>query len=228
VVKRTCLVLFCTVLVQAWTPAHAHAWWEVIEKLSGPGPFRGWSFEARLVCLVDPDGEGPGRFGARLPSPIESIAASCETNDPEIRRAAIDINMRFLKRDDDVRFANGEQINLTTFAPSISWNIIPNPEWDVVDVGVAAGAFWITSTEFPSVKGGFLEPVRFDFHAPSRFKQTHPLAALIPRVRVGWLVFPAGFEPNAFAAAAPQRISRDWPMNVAIFADLEPVLKFLR
>ena len=228
--KRTCLVFVCSILVSAIVPDRAYGWWEYIEKLSGAGPFRGWSLEARLVCLVDPDGTGAST-DARLPSPLESITASCKVKDPEVRRGSVDVNMRVVWKDDDPRFANRQRINLTTLAPSISWNLIPNPRWDFVDIGVAGGVFWFSSTEFPSFNGGFIEPIRFDFHATTSFKQSHRLAALIPRLRVGVLGFPGGFEPDAFAPNtldAARRIPRDWVMNYALFADLEPVLKFLR
>jgi hypothetical protein len=226
-VKRASLVLLCCALVQTMAPDRADAWWETIERLSGPGRFYGWSLEARLVCLVDPSGDGK-TVTARLPTPLESVTASCKLKDPEVRRGSIDLNMRVVWTDNDPRFANGQRINLTTLAPSMSWSVIPSKDWDIVDFGVAAGVFWFSSTEFPSFNGGFIEPVRLDFHAPSSLKESTAWAAVIPRVRVGWIGFPGGFEPNAFAPAVPQRISRDWAMNIAVFADLEPLLRRLR
>jgi hypothetical protein len=234
VINRTVRVLLCVGVCQALAPARAHAWWEAIEKMSGPGRFYGWSLEARLVCFATPidpaqpaDAEQAGIM-ARVPLPLESIFASCRLRENEIRRAAIDLNARFVWADDNEEFAVGQRISLTTFAPSISWNVIPSAKWDIVDVGLAGGVYWFSSEAFRSLNGTFFEPLRFDFHAPTRLKKEKDWAVFIPRVRVGWLVFPAGFEPDAFAPAVPQRISRDWVRNIALFIDLESLLRLNR
>lgn len=224
--KRSLLVVL-SVLVATLAPTSAFAWWEHIEKLSGPGPFKGWSFEARLVCFVDPTGTRAS-VEARFPSPLEAITASCKLDDPEVRRAAFDLHMRFVWSDNDARFANGQRIGLTTLAPSMSWNVIPKNSMDILDVGIAGGVFWFSSREFPSFSGAFIEPLRLDFHAPSNLKG-HLWSVLIPRVRFALIGFPGGFEPDVFAPspAAATRIPRDWVKNIGIFVDLDPLLRRL-
>ena len=223
--RRIFGVLGASALLLVAVPSPAAAWWEIIEQLSGPGPFKGWSIEPRFVCFVDPDGSGPAPREARTTSAAEAVASVCKLSPGEVRRASIDVGVRFVWKGEDARFANGERISLTTLAPAITWNVAPGTRWDVVDYGVAAGVFWFTSTEFPSFRGAFLEPVRLEFHAPS-FVREEKWAVFIPRARVALLNFPAGFDTSQFAAspAVPPRISRDWVKSFAVFLDLQPLV----
>ena len=69
-----------------------------------------------------------------------------------------------------------------------------------MDYGFGAGAYWFSSTEFPSFSGAFLEPVRIEFHPTTNMKKEHPWAAAIPSVRLAYLVFPGVFETVRFGA----------------------------
>jgi hypothetical protein len=224
--RRFSAVVVFSVMLQAVVPASAYAWWEWIEQFSGAGPFTGISIEARFVCFVAVPGQA---VQARPVSGLELVAGSCKLRSDEVRRASIDLGIRFVSADDDPRFANGEPIKLTTLAPSMSWNLIPSKRWDFVDYGVGAGVYWFTSTEFPVMRGAFIEPIRIDFHATTAFKERTKWSAVVPRVRVALLGFPAGFEPTAWAPApgVARRYSRDWVKNIAIFADLEPLLRLV-
>lgn len=46
-----------TLLLQAMMPRPAYAWWEKLEKLSGPGPFSGLAVDFRVACFgeISPD-----------------------------------------------------------------------------------------------------------------------------------------------------------------------------
>jgi hypothetical protein len=171
-----------------------------------------------------------------VPPPIGIIMSTCkaegdEPQDKPImrtrRRAAFDIGARFVWAVDNPDFANGERISLTTLEPSVSVPLFTKyNKGDVLDLGFGAGVYWISSTEFQSFHGAFLEPVRLDVHAPYVWRK-HTWSAAIPRARFGLLVFPSGFERAAFAprVTTPARISRDWVKTVAIDFDLEPLLK---
>ena len=56
--KRVCAVLFCCAVVQLTVPTRAYAWWDFLEEFSGPGPFWGPDFDARVACLVDTSNTG--------------------------------------------------------------------------------------------------------------------------------------------------------------------------
>lgn len=159
------------------------------------------------------------------------VYSSCNLKKGERRRGSIDFGTRFVWTHHDPRFTNGmgAQIFLTTAEPAVSWTVFnpsKGPRWkwaDWVDYGIGGGFYWISSTEFPSFGGGFLEPVRFDLHAPTAL----PPWTRILVVRLGLLVFPGGFEPTAFGAVHPEnarRIPRDMVKTLSISADLEPLL----
>jgi hypothetical protein len=331
--RRVYAALICCAVVQLIVPRPAHAWWEYVEQLSGPGPFMGFDFDSRLACfagaansnfrtaavnaiveaqmaselsraaLTSPDRSpeirvelaeaaetawkrarenweivaGPLRYAgtamkeqakrlersadknamniqaaadtyeasaralaANVVSDVEDkvrfasvgvIYSSCHFKPGERRRGAIDLGMRFVWKKRDEQFADKHRVSLTTAQPAISWGVIDpsrGPKWawaDVVDYGIGAGFYWISSTEFRTVKGGFLEPLRLDFHAPTRAHW----ALRMPMFRYSLLVFPGGFEPTAFAAKpeVAHRISRNWVPSYALYADLEPLLNWL-
>ena len=50
--RRLFVALACCVVLQAILPAPVYGWWEKIEEWSGPGPFYGWTIDARLVCFL--------------------------------------------------------------------------------------------------------------------------------------------------------------------------------
>jgi hypothetical protein len=239
-------VIGAAVLLLLGAPAHSYAWWEFLEEFSGPRKFYGWDIQVRLFCLVDTVEKRTVTTGTRtrevrvvdstekqMPSAIGVLVSSCtvaSSPDPGkvhyARRLSVDLGARFLSSRDD-RFANGERIDFTTLEPSISFNLFSRwPNRDFLDYGFGAGAYWFSSTEFPSFNGAFIEPVRFEFHPTTTMKQKG-WAAAIPSLRVAWLNFPAGFDTASWAAGpgiAP-RLSRDWVFNLGIFFDLEPLLR---
>lgn len=230
--RRLSTFAFLAVVIQLVLPARALAWWDFIEELSGPGRFYGWDVEVRLFCLTESqtqkreDGEPvTQKFGPTL----GSIVTACTVKRGQTRRLAVDLGARFLWADNNPQFANGERISLTTLEPSVSINLLSRyPGKDFIDYGFGAGTYWFSSTQFPAFHGTFIEPIRLEFHTTTKFKQDHDKwTALIPVVRVGYLVFPAGFETASFAAAAgvPPRISRDWVFNGGVFFDLEGLFK---
>jgi hypothetical protein len=52
--RRVRSALILGVLLELMWPAPAHAWWDILDQLSGPGKFQGWHLEARLVCFTEP------------------------------------------------------------------------------------------------------------------------------------------------------------------------------
>ena len=173
--------------------------------------------------------EKPRMVPSSLPGVIYS---ACRLQENERRRAAFDVGMRFVWTHDD-RYADGERINFTTLEPAFSWNVFNNPRYDFLEYGLGAGFYWVSSKAFPSFTGGFLEPVRFDFHFPTRFVSNESMTRKIIRsivFRTGYLVFPGGFEPDAFLAdplnsETHRRISRDWVRYYGIYVDTEVFMK---
>ena len=246
--RRTLFVLLCSAMVQVALVSPAFAWWDFFEQLSGPGKFYGWDLQGRVFCLVDEipvkDDKGTTddtkrdqiRPRAFVPTTIGIITSTCRAEEVDKgknikykQRLSIDVAARFVWAEDNPRFANGQRISLTTLEPVI-WVALLNKfdNWDILSYGFGAGAYWFSSKEFPSFNGAFIEPIRFELHAPFNWRK-HLWSAAIPRFQYGVAVFPAGFETAAFAASpgvAP-RISRDWVRNGSFAFDLSPLLQKL-
>jgi hypothetical protein len=242
--RRVRSALILGVLFELMLPAPAHAWWDWLDSLSGPGKFKGVHLEARLVCFAEREptpsnaaNETQGDLIDRNFSGGFTLSA-CPVRPGEKRRASLDLGFRFLRFTDDAasnKFAGGNEIELGTFAPSFSWKVFTNPRFDVVDAGVGGGVYWFSSQGpnpggFESFSGVILEPVRLDFHAPSVWTRNNWWAA-IPNLRFGLMVFPAGFKANAFGpnleGDKARPIGAEWLKNVGIFFDLEPIVRHL-
>jgi hypothetical protein len=168
---------------------------------------------------------GQARVGMAVPLVAPGfILSACRLSENERRRAAIDVSMRFLWTTDDRFVPDGEKIYLSTVEPAFSWSLFDDPNHDFVDYGIGAGFYWIASERFPTVSGGFLEPVRLDWHAPSRA----PRALRMFIVRTGLLIFPGGFAPDAFpllSGAPNTRISRDPVKYIGFYLDTDYLFK---
>jgi len=248
--RRLCQLVAFAVLLQGLLVSPTYAWWDDVEHMSGPGRFTGFDLQARLFCVVDviPVLDEKGTRDEKkevesrtfIPTTIGIITSTCrpervkkDKDDKLIKqknRLAIDVMARFVKADNDPNYANGQRINLTTLAPSVSVALLNKfDNWDILDYGFGAGVYWFSSTEFPAFHGAFIEPVRFEVHAPFNARK-HAWSSLIPRARIGYLVFPAGFETAAFAPSPtptkpiPTRITRDWVPTYGFDWDLSAVL----
>ena len=149
----------------------------------------------------------------------------------KIRRVSIDLGITDLRTDDD-RFAGGNRLRLTTMIPSVSWRVFDDTRYDVVDVGMGGGGYWFSSEGFASFSGIVLQPWRIDLHAPSSWSSKphrSPKRWLaVPTLRLGQLLFPAGFETNAFNAGPGTpagRIPGELVFSKSIFMNVEPLIR---
>ncbi len=99
--RRLGVLWALTALVSLVLPATAQAWWERLEKLSGPGPFSGPTYEFRVACFgevtpaasatrvgrgIDNRGAGPTRVGAVEAEP-DRLAGGGDSVGGRARRA---------------------------------------------------------------------------------------------------------------------------------------------
>jgi hypothetical protein len=288
--RRLCAMLIVCGLVEAVCPASAAAWFGFLDRLSGPGWFKGLQLEARLVCfgedlkknatfqaaitmtdearrtpnadtwnkareawdtvakvyprwLRDSDIQSTGQtnqeVAERSMRVVEStldamssfgvIWSFCPSN--VVRRVSIDLGVRRWRTQPDPQFAHNEVISLSTLVPSVSWRIIDDSHFDVLEAGFGGGVYWFSSPGFKSLSGVMLEPWRFDVHGPSSWsskswKDFRRWAAL-PVFRTGVVMFPAGFEAGDFEASGDQahRISAELIPTYSIFVSLKPFVR---
>jgi hypothetical protein len=148
------------------------------------------------------------------------------------RRVSVDVQTGYwwsFKNDNDRQYANGERIKLTMLVPSISWRVVPNDRFDVVDVSTGGGAYWFSSKGFEGFHGAVLQPVRVEIHGPSSWakkKWSESLRLLsIPTFSVGGFVFPAGFERAVFnpSTPGPDHIPAEFVWTFGVYANLNHI-----
>jgi hypothetical protein len=214
--RRTITVLLSLVVLQLAAPKAAFAWWDYIEQLSGPGPLRGFDYEARLICLAKQQGvQGLENVDVAVAGLIHTF---CDVEPNQRRVLSLDFGVRYVRRSGDPRFAEGQAISLMTFELGPTWNFIQNERYDVVEAGFGVGVYWFHSSRFDDFAGFVVDP-RLDFRFPSTLRQPHWF--LRPVVRFGWLGFPAGFTEEQFATAPGVMIHERTAKYVAFFWDLK-------
>ena len=233
--RRTLGFLLMLVVVAAPTPAEA--WWDYIEQFSGPGPSWGLDIETRLICFPTGDDEAatkPPEKGVEAQTAVGFILPIClnrrGAQSSQRRVASIDLGVLFAWAKKDQRFAGGERVRFLRIAPALSLNLISNPRFDFVEYGIGGGWYRFSSEGFSSFSGGYVEPLRLDFHLPTEWRQREgPMLEKIARrllIRYSGLVFPGGFEPNAFAPTpdARKQTTTEWVNSYALLLDLEGLI----
>lgn len=309
--SRWTLVASClaALVVQTAWPASAYAWWEKLEKLSGPGPFTGWVYEFRVACfgaedesfrianvktssarvaiatarsqrssgkpdwvpardswndaaetwaaIIDETYVPRSRTGAPA-TEDDANRAEADARDfrnrayafgmaksavgvfwsfcsPEKdRRVGLDVSLSTLDASGRDYYAGGAPINLDTLMASVSWRMLADTNFDVVDVSTGGGVYWFTSNGFPSKSGVVLQPVRFTFRAPpswSSKRASHIKRwAALPSYAFGITTFPGGFEADDFNATGDRavRLPRELIATHYVFVNVQPLLQMLR
>ena len=92
--------------------------------------------------------------------------------------------------------------------------------------GLTVGLAWFSSRGFPPVRSLFIEPGRVYLHAPTSWS-TKPWSddpwrrlATLPVFSWGLVVYPKGFEPNAFGNN--ERIRAELLNTFSIFVNVHP------
>jgi hypothetical protein len=239
--RQVCVVAVIGVLGLFVAPAPAYAWWDFIEEFSGPRKFQGPDIQLRLFCVMqpqDPAGARPAAAGQpaqapvtaekgseiRTPGPAGMLLGICpKRTDSEKTKVAFDLGVRFMwsneyKNDPTPDFARGRTIYFNTLEPTVVFPLVD--KGIRLEYAFGAGTYWFSSEGFESFNGFFIEPVRANVHVPL----SHGYAFIFS---VGALVFPAGFDPRAFAGDREhdERIAADVVPVISIAADLTPAAR---
>jgi hypothetical protein len=311
-IRRNARLLAVTLLVagiQLLAPPPADAWFGWLDKFSGPGPFKGLLFDARLACFGAPTGVESPEFRAAealtrlliestekdfaqlrretaeawnvvfLPDrrsavlavqmraqffvalrnlrdatqQREAVLAAARGAVDEInasrrrlifggaigtmwstcgaakdRRVSVDLSVDLWWAKGNPEFAGGEQVRFTTIMPAVSYRVFPDPDYDVLDVSMAAGWYWFTSKGFDSVDGFVVQPVRVTLHPPTGWhaldhddirRWLAPIA-----VRGALTVVPSGFKADAFNASRRERIPAEYVPTLGLYYNLMTLL----
>jgi len=248
--RRLWMTLACASVLQVIAPAPAHAWWEVIEGLSGPR-LHGPHIDARLFCFMESrneeDKQRLDRYQPKDPPETDQDEAQQQllkktrsvgvtfpclkknNDNPSYRRVfSIDAGFRY-HWDKSYGPANGQTVRFYALTPAFTYYPESRPTRDILDLSAGVGLYWFDSTAFP-VFNGYLYDVRADLHVPTVVRRLSKWTVFIPTVRLGLLTFPSGFEANAFADTAAGFRSKpmeDWEKATyfGFFFDLDALVK---
>jgi hypothetical protein len=165
--------------------------------------------------------------------------SACPFAKDEKRRASIDLTYRSLwaRGGTKADFAGGNELRMMSLTPGVSWRPLMGMGtaetnwWDWVDLGAGAGIYWITSDGarpggFETITGMILEPIRIDSHVPSAVASNNMAGVRLlsaASFRIGWAIFPAGFEENAFGTTQKpeqsKQIMGEWVFHWGVFFD---------
>jgi hypothetical protein len=167
-----------------------------------------------------------------------SVGLSACTNN-RIRRSSIEIEASFLRAGASSNFANNQDIQLTTLMPRFTFSPISNVKYDFVEIGFGVGVYWFSSRGFDGFSGIIVQPIYFDFHAPTILGKYRSgdhkwwwlgrLAAM-PDYRWGRVVSPSGFAADAFGGVGTHnvRIPSEFVRSRTFGLNVEPLLSLLR
>ena len=150
-------------------------------------------------------------------------------NPTKVRRWAFEFGATLGQANSNSDYAGDHTIRLVMLMPSLSYRVFTDPRFDVVDVGAGVGAYRFSSRGFQAFSGWVLQPVRVDLHAPTRWINSggfERVAAMLT-LRLGFIVFPGGFDADAFAATGSKAVAigPEWIPSATIFFNLEPLLR---
>ena len=233
---RYCISLLSVVLLLLGTATPGFAWWDYLEQFSGPGPTPfGGDVQFRVFCYPDSDQPQPpvhsGRDVGRLGGAFISLCLNRrDKHVPERRVVSFDVGVLAAWIPPDEDFAQNKSVWFTSVTPAVMWSFIPSPRKDFVDYGFGVGVYRFISGGFTPFSGVYLEPLRFDFHAPTetRYGDADGIRRWLRRtvVRFSPMLFLDGFEEDAFRPSPARRKAprTEWVPVLSVYIDLEGVL----
>jgi hypothetical protein len=228
--KRHRLALVLSTVFCLFVPSVAHAGlWELIDGLSGPGPFQGTTFEWRLVCVSTPDEMSREGDGSKLSLGV--VGPGCVFKQvPTRHRRIASVNVQFglfwdTSNDNRLDYEDptfDERVRLTTLEPSF-W-VRPTR---AVEIGAGVGSAWFSGPAFESFQRLYLRPFQVEIKPISLVSRDKPYGSRdeFLAVRFGVIVFPEGFDSADFGARPGFKTDRDILKTFALVVDLDPLFR---
>jgi hypothetical protein len=207
---------------------------DLIDELSGPGPFIGYGAEIRVYCTGVENESGKAQplpdfwTTGKFKSVKKGLSYSrCLTNElPTSQRPSISIDLAF-SYSHSFHFGSSDPANIKdttvsiySLAPSIWWNPIPP-----VAVGTGLGIDTFRGAQFSTFSRLYLNPVKvelkpFAFAKHQNYEHWFSNPASWFTIRADYLLFPKGFDAQDFGSTGTFHTEHESIPRVTILFDL--------
>jgi hypothetical protein len=203
---------------------------EWIDQMSGPGPFLGFSVEARLHCYpakrtddIFDDGKPRPKDPSTAQQDYEhaiGVVLPCLNRLKPGERPGITVNLASgvsWALHNNLPYASDVQdtgVRLTTLEPSFWWYPLPP-----VAVGAAAGVYWFKGAG-DTFSRFFIKPVQVELKPFAFPRHRWHTAAQIFTIRASYVLMPEGVEAKDFGAIGPFKTEHEVLPSVAVLLDL--------
>lgn len=167
--KRMRLCLFGLLFLAFPAVAHAESdWWDFLEGLSGPGPFKGVTFGQRVLCIKEDD-------RART-----HTATSCMSDVDDNIRALVNVEFGFYTSGDRPRFSDtpNDRATVHLWRLHSTYYLRVSP---ILDIGAGGGVYIFTGGGFDHQTHPIVTPVEAIL-VPLGFIRSSPRATKLGRL----------------------------------------------
>jgi len=174
--RRVIVTALCAAFFLFMRPAPAHAWWDWLDQLSGPGPFQGVDFQWRLICAQDEsvyriDSKDPGVSSLRSLASFDKgkartfaaiLGAGCVGPGQHHINPVSSLNFKVAKlwsTDNHLQYAGGAEgptVHVWQFEPNFSTFV---DEKRLLELTVGMGVSVLSGSGFDSMTRLYFRPV---------------------------------------------------------------------
>jgi len=200
-------------------PARAHAWWDWLDQLSGPGPFSGWDLQYRVFCFEDTD--GPDIKLRNVPDsgrPLARFAGvGCVFDQDKNPLASLNITVgQFYTVKNDIQpDKTRDRVTMTRFEPSIGVFV---DRKKIVEVQTGVGVLVVHGPAFKTFERFYWKPIQLNI-TPGAAHDARGLT-----FGIGVFIIPAGFDASNLGATGTFHTDKDVMTTASITWDFGRVV----
>jgi len=213
--RRLLVTALCAASFLFMLPKPAHAWFDWIDQLSGPGPFAGVDLQWRLVCAQDPqqvtptDSKDPGdslrsldSFDGKARVLAGIFGAGCLGDHKANPVSSLNVRVAKLwSLDNHLQYASGVEaptVNMWQFEPTFSTFV---DDKKLVELTVGMGISVLSGNGFDSMTRLYFRPVMLTITPGGRLSRDgFNKVARALSVSSGIFYMPKGFDAEDFGA----------------------------
>jgi len=232
--RRVIVTALCAAAFLFMRPEPAHAWWDWIDQLSGPGPFQGIDFQWRVACvdekLTDRNSKSPdgslrsiNSFDPGAPRVLAGIfGAGCLNNHNANPVSSFNVRVaRYWSTENHLPYARGvtaPTVNLWQTEASYSAFVDPKK---MVELTMGVGLSSFSGDGFDTLQRVYFRPVMLTLTPGGRLDYSgFNRVARAMSVSTGVIYMPKGFKAKDFGAVGPYATENELLLTASVSFDL--------